>query len=289
MGDPLSGGSGDGTAAMNPGRASDAGRLRVVPTGESGPQSLLFPRPQAFWVRRAVASQSLPTGLAPWQAAVKRVLDLGLGMALLFLSLPVVIIAAIAIKVEDGGPIFYRQTRVGRRSRPFTIFKLRTMVPGAELHLDRLASSNVRTGPLFKIPADPRVTRVGRLLRSSSIDELPQLLNVLQGTMSLVGPRPALPAEVAQFDEPLMARLDVKPGVTGLWQVEARDDPAFERYQNLDLYYVRYWNLRLDLAILMSTIRPVLHRLYRSARRGAATLALPVAGVGEGTASQVLD
>lgn len=232
---------------------------------------LLFPRPQAFWVRLAVRAHSHTATFAPWQLAVKRALDVLFGTVLLLLCLPLLAIAALAIKLSDSGPVFFRQTRVGRDGRLFTILKLRTMVPGADKHLHLLAAGNARTGPLFKMPADPRVTPVGRLLRSSSIDELPQLLNVIGGTMSLVGPRPALPAEVAQFDQRLMVRLDVKPGITGLWQVEARDDPAFERYQKLDLYYVRNWSLRLDLAILLSTIRPVVQRLFRSARREAAT------------------
>ncbi len=248
--------------------------------------SLLFPRPQAYWVRRVVASRARGAGYARWQLAVKRALDIVVCTVLLLVGLPVMAFAALAIKVHDGGPVFFCQTRVGRKGRPFTILKLRTMVPDADKHLHRLADANVRTGPLFKMAADPRVTPVGRLLRSSSIDELPQLLNVIRGTMSLVGPRPALPTEVAQFDEQLMGRLDVKPGLTGLWQVEARDDPAFERYQKLDLYYVANWTIRLDLAIMLSTVRPVLHRLYRSARREATALR-PARG--DGSAAQVLD
>jgi len=249
-------------------------------------RSLLFPRPQAFWVRRVVARRSHPARLPGVQLVLKRTLDIVLGTLLLLVSLPAVAVAAVAIRLHDGGPVFFCQTRVGRNGRPFTILKLRTMVPDADQHLHRLADANVRTGPLFKMLADPRVTPVGRLLRSSSIDELPQLINVIWGRMSLVGPRPALPAEVAQFDPQLMARLEVKPGLTGLWQVEARDDPAFERYQKLDLYYVGNWSIRLDMAILLSTVQPVLHRLYRSARRDPSVVRPAPA---DGRPVQVLD
>ncbi|MDQ1399912.1 MAG: hypothetical protein QOK20_1844 [Acidimicrobiaceae bacterium] len=254
---------------------------------EIDPGSLLFPKPQAFWVRQVVGDGARPARFAAWQVALKRSLDLLIGTVLLVITLPLIALAAIAIKVHDGGPVLFRQTRVGRHGRKFTILKLRTMVPDADKALPLLASSNGRTGPLFKMLVDPRVTPVGRLLRSSSIDELPQLLNVISGSMSLVGPRPALPAEVAQFGKPLMVRLHVKPGITGLWQVEARDDPAFERYQKLDLYYVRNWSIRLDLAILLATFRPVVHRLYRSARGEASELSL---GKGDGaTTASVLD
>jgi lipopolysaccharide/colanic/teichoic acid biosynthesis glycosyltransferase len=244
---------------------------------ELATESLLFPHPQAFWVRHVVGEGARASNFARWQVALKRTLDVVLATLLLLISLPLIVMAAIAIKVQDGGPVFFRQTRVGRHGRKFTILKLRTMVPDADRHLPLLAAANGRTGPLFKMLVDPRVTPVGRLLRSSSIDELPQLLNVLAGSMSLVGPRPALPAEVAQFGEPLMVRLQVKPGITGLWQVEARDDPAFERYQKLDLYYLLNWSIRLDLAILLSTVRPVVHRLYRSTRGEAAELMVATA------------
>jgi lipopolysaccharide/colanic/teichoic acid biosynthesis glycosyltransferase len=168
------------------------------------------------------------------------------------------------IKVEDRGPLFFKQVRIGRHGRPFTVYKFRTMVVNAEDRLKELQKENERAGPLFKMTRDPRITRVGKFLRDSSLDELPQLLNVLRGEMSLVGPRPALPAEVAQFDPELRDRLKVKPGLTGLWQVEARDNPSFDAYRRLDLYYVENWSVSLDLIILLATVEHVTARLVSS-------------------------
>lgn len=197
-----------------------------------------------------------------WQRFAKRLMDTSLALFLLVVVLPIVLSAAIAIKLQDGGSVLFRQERVGRNGRRFTLYKLRTMVPDAEHQLDRLMAHNQREGgPLFKLADDPRVTKVGSLLRATSIDELPQLFNVLRGTMSLVGPRPALPAEVAQFDEQLLQRLHVLPGVTGLWQVVARDDAAFESYRRLDLAYLAGWSLRLDGLIVVATVVHLLIRL----------------------------
>ena len=160
--------------------------------------------------------------------------------------------------------MLFRQQRVGHIGRHFTLFKLRTMVPDAESKLIDLTTDNDRDGgPLFKLRHDPRVTRIGRLLRATSLDELPQLLNVLRGDMSLVGPRPALPSEVAHFDDELRERGRMMPGITGLWQVEARDDPSFSSYRRLDLFYVDNWSIGLDLAILASTVTAVLSRGVR--------------------------
>jgi lipopolysaccharide/colanic/teichoic acid biosynthesis glycosyltransferase len=192
----------------------------------------------------------------------------------LLASLPILVVAAIAIKLEDGGPIMFRNDRVGEGGRHFDVFKLRTMVPDAERLLDGLRQQNARRdGPLFKAAHDPRVTRVGRFLRASSFDELPQLVNVLRGEMSLVGPRPALPREVAQFDEELRSRrLAVRPGITGLWQAEARDNPAFGAYRRLDLFYVENWSLGFDLAILWTTAGRVAARALRAVRRAPAAV-----------------
>ncbi len=203
------------------------------------------------------------------QMVAKRAMDLVFSCVGLVLSSPVLAFAAIAIKLDDRGPVFYRQERVGRAGRHFEVLKLRTMVPNASAQLDRLVSRNQRTGPLFKLADDPRVTRVGRFLRASSIDELPQLLNVFRGDMSIVGPRPALPAEVEQFDPELRERVSVPPGITGLWQVEARDNPSFQAYRRLDLFYVDNWSLMLDLAIVISTMRVVTRRGIRAARGSA--------------------
>ena len=171
-----------------------------------------------------------------------------------------------AIKLDDGGPIFYRQERIGRDGRPFEVVKLRTMIPDASAQLAGLIELNERKGPLFKLSYDPRVTRVGRILRATSIDELPQFFNVLRGEMSLVGPRPALPAEVAQFDVELLERASVSPGITGLWQVEARDSPSFDAYRRLDLFYVDNWSITMDLSILTATFGVVIGRAIRTLR-----------------------
>jgi lipopolysaccharide/colanic/teichoic acid biosynthesis glycosyltransferase len=186
-------------------------------------------------------------------------------VALLF-SAPVLVAAAVAIKLDDGGPIFYRQERIGRDGRPFEVVKLRTMIPDASAQLAGLIELNERKGPLFKLSYDPRVTRVGRILRATSIDELPQFFNVMQGEMSLVGPRPALPAEVAQFDVELLERALVSPGITGLWQVEARDSPSFDAYRRLDLFYVDNWSIMMDLSILTATFWVVIGRAVRTLR-----------------------
>jgi exopolysaccharide biosynthesis polyprenyl glycosylphosphotransferase len=204
-----------------------------------------------------------PPHEARWQPVVKRVIDITVSVTTLIVSAPILGIAAVAIKLDDRGPIFYRQQRVGLAGHPFEVLKLRTMVNDAGAQLPMVLDLNERRGPLFKIERDPRVTRVGRLLRAFSIDEIPQLVNVLSGNMSLVGPRPALPEEVVQFDEELLARFDVLPGLTGLWQVEGRDNPSFAVYRRLDLFYVENRSLGLDLSILLATVRVVLGRGIR--------------------------
>lgn len=203
------------------------------------------------------------------QRRMKRAIDLVGASAALALSAPVFLAAAVAIKLDDGGPVFYRQQRVGHNGRLFGVVKLRTMVPDANSRRAELLALNERNGPLFKLGHDPRVTKVGRFLRTSSIDELPQLFNVLRGEMSLVGPRPALPEEVEQFDLELLERVSVPPGLTGLWQVSARDDPSFSTYRRLDLFYVDNWSVTMDLTIICSTIAVVVRRAVRSLRGGS--------------------
>jgi exopolysaccharide biosynthesis polyprenyl glycosylphosphotransferase len=199
------------------------------------------------------------------ELAAKRAVDIVLGTLTGLLALPVVGLAALAIKVSDGGPVLYRSKRVGRYGEPIEILKLRTMVPNASELMAEVAGLNERRGgPLFKASADPRVTKVGRLLRATSIDELPQLWNVLTGSMSLVGPRPALLDEVGQFDDELHRRHEMRPGMTGLWQVEARDNPSFSAYRRLDLSYVDDWSLTLDLAILASTAHELAVRAMKA-------------------------
>lgn len=198
---------------------------------------------------------------APWARRTKRTLDvLGASVACV-LAAPILAVAAVSIKLEDGGPVFYGAKRVGQFGVPFTAFKLRTMVPDAAERLAEVELLNERTdGPLFKATRDPRVTRVGRLLRATSIDELPQVWNVLNGTMSLVGPRPALPSEVEHFDDELRRRHQVRPGITGPWQLEARDNPSFNAYRRYDLSYVDSWSLGWDLLILCATVEVVAAR-----------------------------
>jgi exopolysaccharide biosynthesis polyprenyl glycosylphosphotransferase len=188
------------------------------------------------------------------QAAAKRACDVVLSAIGLLALLPVFAAVAVAIKATSPGPVVFRQERIGLRGRPFTLLKFRTMVTGADQLLDALAELNEADGPLFKLRKDPRVTRVGAFLRRSSIDELPQLWNVLKGEMSLVGPRPPLAGEVALYEEWQHDRLEVRPGITGLWQVSGRSELSFEDYVRLDLFYVENWSVAYDLYILSKTI-----------------------------------
>jgi exopolysaccharide biosynthesis polyprenyl glycosylphosphotransferase len=203
------------------------------------------------------------------QVVVKRAFDMVVAGLLLILASPVLLLIAIAIKLQDGGPVYFRQERVGRRGVGFDVLKFRTMSVDAEERLAALKAANERNGPLFKMEHDPRVTGIGRLLRETSLDELPQLVNVLRGEMSLVGPRPALPSEVATFGADLRQREQVPPGITGLWQVEARDSPSFEAYRRLDLFYVENWSITLDLLIMVGTVEHLVVRLVTSLRRRA--------------------
>jgi exopolysaccharide biosynthesis polyprenyl glycosylphosphotransferase len=194
------------------------------------------------------------------ELALKRAVDVvGSLLALIVLS-PVFLVAAVAVRVGDGAPVLFRQTRVGRHGRSFTVLKFRTMHIGAEERIEELASMNEVNGPAFKMRHDPRVTRVGRFLRRASVDELPQFVNVLRGDMSLVGPRPALPREVASYDIWHRRRLSVRPGMTGLWQVEARMEPDFDDRAQLDLRYIDQWSLWMDLRIILRTVPAVFLR-----------------------------
>ncbi len=185
---------------------------------------------------------------------LKRVIDTtGAALAIL-LGWPIMLVLIAAIKLDSPGPVFYRAHRIGRKGRTFTCYKFRTMCADADELKEKLKDQNERDGILFKIANDPRITRVGRILRKYSLDELPQFYNVLRGDMSLVGPRPPLASEVEQYDLAHLRRLDVLPGMTGLWQVEARQDPSFDSYISLDTAYVENWSLWLDLKILARTI-----------------------------------
>jgi exopolysaccharide biosynthesis polyprenyl glycosylphosphotransferase len=201
-----------------------------------------------------------PIRLTGSQAALKRAADLSLSMLGLFLLIPAALVIAAVIKGTSKGPVLYRQERVGRRGRLFTIYKFRTMVDGADSMNAELAEKNEASGPLFKMKDDPRVTAVGRSLRKWSLDELPQLLNVIRGDMSLVGPRPPLPRELMRYQDSHFDRLEVRPGITGLWQVSGRSSLSFEDYVRLDLFYIENWSLAYDLFILLKTLPVVLTR-----------------------------
>ncbi len=188
---------------------------------------------------------------------VKRSIDV-IGSALfLILTGHIILAAMIAIKLEDGGPIFFKQRRVGLNGEEFDCLKLRSMCVDAEARLAELQAANEGTGYLFKMKDDPRITRTGKIIRRFSVDELPQLWNVFRGDMSLVGPRPALPKEVAQYDSDTRRRLRVRPGLTGLWQVSGRSRLSAEDSQRLDLYYVDNWSLTQDMIILLRTAKAV--------------------------------
>ncbi|MFF9348900.1 exopolysaccharide biosynthesis polyprenyl glycosylphosphotransferase [Streptomyces sp. NPDC014734] len=191
------------------------------------------------------------------QTVLKSVVDrVGAALGLLVLA-PLLLLIATAVRVGSDGPAFHRQIRQGLHNRPFTMWKFRTMVVDAERLRHRLTAANESDGPMFKMRRDPRVTAVGRLLRRTSLDELPQLVNVLRGDMSLVGPRPPLPDEVSRYDERELRRLAVRPGLTGLWQVSGRSDLSWQETVSLDLWYVDNWSVATDLGLMARTLRAV--------------------------------
>jgi lipopolysaccharide/colanic/teichoic acid biosynthesis glycosyltransferase len=209
------------------------------------------------------------------QLAVKRALDIVMAALLLVLTAPVMAVAALLIKLNDRGPVLFRQIRIGRDGEPFTLVKMRTMEVDAEARLSELRHRNERHGPLFKVSSDPRITPIGSVLRATAIDELPQLINVLTGRMSIVGPRPALPSEIAEFDDELKRRHIVKPGLTGLWQVEANHKASFDEYRRLDLFYVDNWSVAMDIAVMIDTVPAILRRGLSALRRSASTAPTP--------------
>ncbi len=193
-----------------------------------------------------------------WNLVMKRALDIVLSVAVLMLGWPLWLLIAVAIKLDSPGPVFFTQKRLGRKGRPFTVIKYRTMHQYAELEQERLAPLNEASGPLFKIRDDPRVTRVGRFLRRTSLDEIPQIVNVLLGEMSWVGPRPGTPTEVSQYEPWQRKRLEVLPGITGIWQISGRSDLSFSDMVRLDIYYIENWSLWLDVALLLRTLPAVI-------------------------------
>jgi lipopolysaccharide/colanic/teichoic acid biosynthesis glycosyltransferase len=178
-------------------------------------------------------------------------------MGLIVLA-PILALIALAVKLDSRGPVFYGQLRLGKDGRQFKMLKFRSMNVDADKRLSELKEQNEATGPLFKMRRDPRVTRVGRFIRRWSLDELPQLINVFRGEMSLVGPRPPMPSEVAEYEDWQLGRLRAVPGVTGLWQVSGRSEVPFHDMVRLDLHYIRNWSLALDVEILLRTIPAVL-------------------------------
>jgi len=193
-----------------------------------------------------------------WQLFIKRVMDVIISLLLLLLLSPVFLFTAIAIKLESKGPILFCQTRSGLNGRKFTLYKFRSMIVGAEMKKKYLEKMNEMDGPVFKIKHDPRITTVGRFIRKFSIDELPQLFNVLKGDMSIVGPRPPLPIEVEMYELWQRRRLSLKPGLTCIWQVSGRNNINFERWMEMDLEYIDNWSIWLDIKILLKTFFVVL-------------------------------
>ncbi|WP_079913843.1 sugar transferase [Paenibacillus sp. 32352] len=190
--------------------------------------------------------------------AVKRLIDIVASLLLILIISPIFIITAFAIKIDSRGSIIYKQQRIGKNGKQFNMLKFRSMVTDADAMLKKLQEKNEMDGIAFKMKDDPRITNVGRFIRKYSIDELPQLFNVLKGDMSLVGPRPPLPNEVERYGDWEWRRLEVLPGITGLWQVSGRSDLSFQQWMNLDVYYIENWSIAFDIKILLKTIPVVL-------------------------------
>ena len=204
------------------------------------------------------ASCTVSPRLLGWQLAVKRAIDLLLPLIALPIVVPLGLLISITIKLDSEGPMLFKQTRVGKGGKPFTLYKFRSMFKDADEMVSGLDQLNEAAGPTFKIRKDPRITKVGSLLRKSSLDELPQIINVLKGEMSLVGPRPPLPREVEKYNSHQLGRLAVKPGLTCLWQIRGRSNIPFDEWVELDLEYIRNQSLWLDFKILFRTIPAVL-------------------------------
>jgi exopolysaccharide biosynthesis polyprenyl glycosylphosphotransferase len=214
--------------------------------------------------QRTRANQRLRLALSWWvirtklMSSLKRVLDVTVAIIAIILTAPIMLITAILIKLESPGPVIFKQVRVGKDGEHFYCYKFRSMYVDAEQRLRELQAKNEADGPVFKMKRDPRVTRVGRVIRKLSIDELPQLFNVLKGEMSLVGPRPALPSEVAKYTYEQIGRLHAIPGITGLQQVSGRSDLDFKRWVELDLQYIAEQSIWKDIEILLRTIPAVI-------------------------------
>jgi exopolysaccharide biosynthesis polyprenyl glycosylphosphotransferase len=202
--------------------------------------------------------QIVKTPLRGLNLFLKRAVDLSLSLLGIVLLSPLFIIIGFLIAKDSNGPILFKQRRIGKNGVPFDMYKFRSMVVNAEELKTKLVKENEANGPVFKMKEDPRVTKIGKFLRKYSIDELPQLFNVLKGEMSLIGPRPPLPEEVEKYDNYHWRRLDVTPGISGLWQVSGRSDLSFEEWVNLDIYYIENWSIGMDVKIMLRTIPVVL-------------------------------
>lgn len=185
--------------------------------------------------------------------SIKRVSDIILSIIGLVFTMPILIIIAILIKIEDGGDILFKQIRIGKNGKKFNMYKFRSMRPDAEEIKKQLMEHNEMSGPMFKIKNDPRITKIGRFIRKTSIDELPQLINIIKGDMSIVGPRPSLPNEVEAFEPWMMERLSVRPGLTCYWQVGGRNSIGFEDWMRLDIKYIEERNLWIDIKLIFKT------------------------------------
>jgi exopolysaccharide biosynthesis polyprenyl glycosylphosphotransferase len=248
--------------AGNPVRHGDAMQA-AIHTCEQAGVSFALPA-YTFRLERSqpAARGSIPDGYVhyqsvtskPYQMALKRLIDIVASGAALWILSPFFLLVAVLIKVTSPGPVIFRQVRVGLYGKRFNFLKFRSMVADADKLRANLADRNEQTGPVFKIRNDPRITPLGRFLRKYSIDELPQLVNVLRGDMSLVGPRPPLPSEVALYEPWQRRRLSVRPGLTCFWQVSGRNEISFETWMYLDMRYIDHWSLRKDLALILKTV-----------------------------------
>ncbi len=216
--------------------------------------------PVTGYTAAAALPHVTPAESGPYLKVGKRVIDLAGALVALVVLSPLMLLVTLLVKLESRGPVLYRSSRIGKNGRPFTFLKFRSMVDGADRRRQQLTHLNEVDGPVFKISRDPRVTRVGRLLRITSIDEIPQFLNVLRGDMSLVGPRPPISEEVEQYEPWQLRRLDVKPGITCLWQISGRSTLTFREWMRLDLEYIKHRSFWLDMRILLRTIPAVLSR-----------------------------
>lgn len=199
-----------------------------------------------------ITRQTTPTKYLSFK--LKELFDIFFSAIILVITLPIMFLISLLIKLEDGGPVFFKQERVGQNGRRFICFKFRSMIPNADALVDQLLHKNESDGPTFKIENDPRITKVGRLLRKTSLDEFPQFLNVIKGEMSIVGPRPPLLREVKQYEKYQLRRLSMKPGITCIWQVSGRNSITFKEWMKMDLDYIDNWSIGLDAKIILKTV-----------------------------------